>query len=282
MKVAYLGPEKTFTEKAARNIFPADELVPAAHIRKVILAVENGEAEAGVIPFENYHNGKVIHTLDSLTKYASRARIVRERAFQVIHCFGALSNHLEINNVFSKDQALEQCDEYLADNYPSATPVAVSSTAEAARRIAEEKLLNAAAISSEESLVNSGLEVMARDICPNNFTRFIVLGRAPAEPTGDDKTFLAIHPPRRDEAGVLYGCLSFPAAFKVNLDDLVPRPDRKGGYYFYTEMGGHEQDAKVQRVVGDIKYFLDPENKFPDAVKVFGSYANTHWKDGVK
>jgi len=282
MRVAYLGPEGTFTEKAAKDLFPEGELVPAVHIRKVILAVEGGEVEAGVIPFENYHNGKVIHTLDSITKYACKARIVREKAFQVVHCIGALPNHLEINNVFSKDQALEQCDEYLADNHPSATPVAVSSTAEAARRIAEEKLLNAAAISSEESLRSSGLEVLARDICPHNFTRFVVLSRSSTEPTGDDKTFLAIHPPRRDEAGVLYGCLGFPAAFKVNLEDLVPRPDRKGGYYFYTEMTGHEREVKLQRVISDIKYFLDPENKFPDAIKIFGSYSNTHWKENKR
>jgi len=279
MKIAYLGPERTFTEKAARDLFQEGELVPLVHIRKVIQAVENGETEFGVIPFENYHNGKVIHTLDALSRYAAKARLIREKAFRIVHCIGALPNHREINNVFSKDQALEQCDEYLADNYPSATPVAVSSTSEAARRIAEEKLLNAAAISSEESLVSSGLEVMAKDICPNNLTRFIVLGRSPTRPTEDDKTFLAIHPPRMDEAGVLYGCLGFPAAYKVNLDDLLPRPDRRGGYYFYTEMSGHEQEPRIQRVLGDIKYFLDPENKSPDAVKVFGSYPNTHWKD---
>lgn len=277
MKVAYLGPEKTFTEQAARRIFPEGKLEPRNHIRRVILAVESGEVGAGVVPLENYYGGKVVNTLSAFFRYCQKAGITQERAFEVVHCIGALKNHHKIMQVLSKDQALEQCDDYLASTYPDAVAMARASTAEAAQYISSSQLLDAAAIAPREALVKNGLEVLAEDICPNNKTRFVVLGREQTQPTGDDKTFIIFHPPV-DRPGVLHACLSFPSLFGINLEDLVPRPDGKGGYYFCTEMDGHIQDTPVRRTVDNIRFYLDKDNKHPDAVKVLGSYRNTHWK----
>ena len=278
IKVAYLGPEGTFTERAAREMFHDADYVPLAHIRKVVLAVENGETDFGVVPFENYHKLKVVHTLDALTQYASRAKIIMEKALSIMHCFGALANHGEIKRVFLKDQAIDQCDSYLTDNYPLADTVEVSSTGEGAARIVRENLLDAAAIASEGALRNSGLQILAKDICPNNLTNFIALGRLSTLPTGDDKTFVSIYP-TRDEPGILCSCLEFPKAYKLNLEDITPRRDNLSRYCFYTELDGHERDPVVQRVIADIRFFLDRKNEFPDAVKIFGSYPNTHWRE---
>jgi chorismate mutase/prephenate dehydratase len=253
-----------------------------AHIKKVVLAVESGKADFGVVPLENYYNGEVIQTLDALTHCAFKTRIIMEKPMQIVHCLGALKNHGVIKNIFSKDQALEQCEEYLTDNYPLATPIAVSSTSEAVERIVKENLLDSAAIASKSALLNAGLIILAEDICPNNITRFIGLAKESirsTNSTGNDKTFMVIHPPRRDKPGTLFHCLAPLKAQDINLEDARSRPDRKGGYYFYLEFSGHKKDIQVAEAMRSIKGYLDVENKFNDAVRILGSYPNTHWKD---
>lgn len=282
MKIAYLGPEKTYTEKVALELFGKlsnVEFISLKHIKQVISAVENKNADFGVIPIENYQNGKVMSTLDAFIKYTSKSRIIMEKTIVIEHCIGALGGHREIKKVFSKDQALEQCDSYLTDKYPDAELIAVSSTSEAVRRIVSENLKDSCAIASKESLLSNGLEILEENICLNNKTRFFVLCNKETESTGDDKTLISLHPPKKDEPGVLYSCLSFLAMFKINLEDLLPRPDKKGAYYFFAELNGHEKDKFVKLTLENLKAYLDPENKFPDAVRIFGSYPNTHWKD---
>lgn len=278
MKVAYLGPEKTFTEKVTRCLFPVEELFPMQPIRKVVLSVEEGKMDLGVVPLENFYNGPVIHTLDSLVKCTS-AIVVQEKALKIVHYLGALKGHLPIVNIYSKDQAIEQCDGFIADSFPDATTISTASTAEAADYIAREKLMNSAAIASKEALKKSGLEIIAEDLCPNNSTRFVVLGKDYAQPTGDDKTIIAIHPLARDEPGVLADCLNIFKALHVNLEGLHSRPDGKKGYYFYAELNGHEKDENIKTSLQAIKFSLDPENKYGGVVRILGSYANSHWKD---
>ena len=278
MKVAYLGPEKTFTEKVTREIFPMGELVPVQPIRNVVMAVEAENVDYGVVPLENFYNGHVVHTLDSLIK-SEKVGIVQEKALKVIHCFGALSNHQEISTIYSKDQALEQCDDYLCSNFPKASLIATSSTAEAAEYISKNGLLNAAAIAPEAALKKSGLEILAKDLCPNNSTRFVILGRSQTQPTGDDKTMLAIHPPIRDRPGVLSDVLNILGSQHINLECIYSRPDGKKGYFFYVELDGHKDDRNVAIALQALSHSLDPQQEHLDTIKVLGSFANSHWKD---
>ena len=278
MKIAYLGPEKTFTEKATRELFPERDLVPIQPIRNVVMAVENGRVEGGVVPLENFYNGHVIHTLDSLTG-CERAKITQEKALKVVHCLGTLPNHGKISRIYSKDQALEQCDEYIYTNFPDAETIATASTAEAADYIAKNKHLDAAAIAPQGALTKSGLEVIATDLCPNNSTRFVVLERNPTKPTGDDKTILAIHPPVRDRPGVLADCLNIFSSQHINLECIYSRPDGKKGYFFYVELDGHTDEENVGIALQALRYSLDPEHRHPDTIKILGSFANSHWKD---
>jgi prephenate dehydratase len=278
MKVAYLGPANTFTGTAARNLFPQEELVPLLPMRNVVMAVENGRFQRAVVPLENIYNGHVIHTLDSLTR-CEHTKIIQEKSLEVVHCLGALSNHKKITRVYSKDQALEQCDDYLYTNFPEAELIAKASTAEAAEYIVKQKELESAAIAPEAALRKSGLEILATDLCPNNRTRFIVLGRDKTHPTGDDKTVLAIHPPARDEPGVLADCLNIIKSQHINLENIYSRPDGKKGYFFYAELDGHEKDEKVRTAILALRYSLDPEHQNSDTIKILGSFANSHWKD---
>ncbi len=280
MKVAYLGPAGTFSEMAARvicaDLEKRSDFLSLQPIRNVIMAVESRKADLGVVPIENFYNGEVRETLDSLAE-CLETKIIQERAFTIVHCLGALPNHGKINRILSKDQALEQCSRYLCENYADVEKIAVSSTKEAAQIVIRDNLMDAAAIASEEGL--KGLEVLAKDICPNNKTRFVVLGRDSTKPSGDDKTFLAIHPEIKDRPGVLDKVLRYISDAGINLEYIQSRPDGNKGYCFYLELNGHTKDEYVSFTLKRIKDYLDPEGKFPNSVKILGSYRNTHWKD---
>ena len=279
MKVAYLGPEKTYSEKAARELFPNDELIALQPIRRVVQAVEKGKVDYGIVPLENFYNGEVRETLDVLTE-CSRTRIIRDRAFEIVHCLGALHGHGVIEHVLSRDQALEQCSKYLCENYPDAVTIATASTSEAVERVAKEKKLNAGAIADESALKSFGLEVLACNLCPNNRTRFIVLGREYTEPSGNDKTFLVFHPQSRDRPGTLQSHLGFFSSLGINLEYIQSRPDGKGSYYFYIELKGHEKDEPVKIALDGLRYSLDPQGKHKKVLKVLGSYPDIDWKNG--
>ncbi|VVB78356.1 Prephenate dehydratase [uncultured archaeon] len=277
MKIAYLGPKGTYTGEVARNLFPDKELVSLNSIRSVVIAVEEGKVDYGVVPLENFYNGEVRETFDSLIE-CSKTRIVQESSLEIIHCIGALKGHGDIKNIFSKDQALEQSGKYLLKFYPNSQTIAVSSTSEAASKIREGNILDSAAIASEKSLKEFGLEILDSDICPNNKTRFAVLGRDSPLATGKDKTFLVIHPPYRDRPGILNNILSFFAGFGINLESIQSRPDGKNGYYFYVELNGHEQEPKIQKSIDAIRFSLDPEFKHNDTIRILGSFKDTNWK----
>lgn len=276
MKIAYLGPEKTFTEKVTKDLFPKDELVPITPIRNVVHSVEAGEVDFGVVPLENFYNGEVRETIDSLAECKSIG-IIQEVKMTIVHCFGALENHGEIKKILSKDQALEQCSKYLTSEYPSVQTISTTSTAEAARIIARDKLKDAAAIAPQNALEEAGLKVLNCNLCPNNRTRFVVLSKKPTKSTGDDKTLVVIHP-EVDKPGILHGFLKVFAKLKINLEYIQSRPDGKKGYCFYIEFEGHKDDKIIKKALDKVKKFLDSENKYKETIKILGSYPNTHWK----
>jgi len=278
-KVAYLGPAKTFTEAAAiKLVGDKCELVPIQPIRSVINAIEIGAVEYGVVPLENIYMGPVLQTVDSLRR-CEKPKIVAETSLKIVHCLGALPGHRKIEQILSKDQALEQCEAYLCDNYPDAQTIATASTAEAADYIAKTSSSNGAAIANEAALAKSGLEILAKDLCPNNRTRFVLLGREPMFRKGDDKTMLVIHPPIRDKPGVLRDCLDIFGSQHINLECVYSRPDGKKGYFFYVELDGHESDPNVETALKAIRLSLDPKTAHHDTIKILGSFPNSHWKD---
>lgn len=279
MKVAYLGPKGTFTEKAASILFPKAQLVPVQPIKKVVMAVEKNIADLAVVPLENFYNGEVRETLDSLID-CCKAKIAAEKAMPIVHCLGALKNHNKITKIYSKDQALEQCSSYLYEHYPNAATIATPSTTEAISQIIRENSYDSAVIASEKAIVEAGLKLIDTNIVKNNKTRFAVISKRKTRPSGDDKTLLAIHPPMKDKPGVLYNTLGFFSSFGINLEDIKSRPDKKDSYYFYIELDGHACDRNVKMALDAIRFFLDPDKRFPDAVKILGSYKNSHWKSG--
>ena len=199
LKIAYLGPEATFTHEAALRSFGTSvELEPQTTVAEVFARVERGEAEHGVVPVENSMEGAVTHTLDELMN--SPLKICGEVYLSISQNLVSREASLEnVRLVCSHPMGLAQAATWLRHELPGARLEEVESTAEAARRAAAEP--GVAAVSSVLAGESYGLNVLARNIqeARTNTTRFIVLGRSWAARTGKDKTsvvFSVKDPPR--------------------------------------------------------------------------------------
>ena len=278
MEVASL-PEGTYTREAAERKFPDAEHVSLALVGQVILAVENGEVDRGVVPLENVYEGHVIPTLDGLID-CKNTKIVGETFSEIRHYLGALRGHDEIKQIISHMQAIRQCDRYLHKNYRDVKLVAVGSTSEAVERVKKEGLLNAAAIASREAV--GDLEILAEyeELCPNNKTRFVVLSREKVCIVDQEKTLLSIHP-FRDEPGVLVDCLTPFKKKGINIVSAWSRPDAKWvgpdakkGFYFFIEL---ESCKPNKDRIAKAAALNDMGKDFE--IRILGSYTDSKWKE---
>ncbi len=250
LKVAYLGPESTFTHEAARRAFGTSvEFEPHATVSEVFAMVERGEAQHGVVPVENSMEGAVTHTLDELM--ASPLKICGEVYLPISqNLLSGEESLAKIKTVYSHPMALAQAATWLRHEMPHAALEEVESTGEAARRAAEAP--ETAAIGSVLAADAHELSVLATNIqdARTNATRFIVLGRSWAEPTGKDKTSVVFS--FKDRPGGLKDALSAFADDGINLTRIESRPSRRRAwtYVFFADFQGHPEE---DRVVGALK-----------------------------
>jgi chorismate mutase / prephenate dehydratase len=249
LKVAYLGPESTFTHEAALSSFGASvELEPQTTVAEVFTRVERGEAEHGIVPVENSMEGAVTHTLDELMN--SPLKICGEVYLPVSQNLISSEPALDrIRVVCSHPMALSQAAAWLHHHLPGARLEEVESTAQAARRAAGEP--GVAAVGSALAAEAHHLNVLARSIqdARTNATRFIVLGRAWAGRTGTDKTSVVFSV--KDRPGVLRDALAAFAEEGINLTRIESRPSRKRAwtYVFFADFVGHPEEERVQRAL---------------------------------
>jgi chorismate mutase/prephenate dehydratase len=249
LKVAYLGPESTFTHEAARHAFGKSvQFEPHATVSEVFAKVERGEAQYGVVPVENSMEGAVTHTLDELM--ASPLKICGEVYLPISQSLLSKEESLkEIRTVYSHPMALAQAAVWLRRELPHAALEEVESTGEAARRAAERP--QAGAIGSALAAEAYGLAVLARNIqdARTNTTRFIVLGRSWAGPTGKDKTSVVFSV--KDRPGVLRDALTAFADEGINLTRIESRPSRRRAwtYVFFADFQGHPEEERVARAL---------------------------------
>ena len=253
LKVAYLGPEATFTHEAALRTFGTSvDLAPQATVAEVFTRVERGEAEHGVVPVENSMEGAVTHTLDELMN--SPLKICGEVYLPVSQNLISKENSLErVRVVCSHPMALSQAANWLRHELPGARLEEVGSTGEAARRAAQEP--GVAAVGSVLAAAANDLNVLARNIqdARTNATRFIVLGRTWAGRTGRDKTSVVFSV--KDRPGVLKDALSAFADEGINLTRIESRPSRKRAwtYVFFADLQGHPEEERVKRALAALE-----------------------------
>lgn len=265
LQVAYLGPEGTFTQAAALKHFGHSvRTQPLSSIPDVFQEVESDKADYGVVPVENSSEGVVNHTLDMFI--SSSLQICGEVSLRIHHnLLGKPQAMDEIRTVFSHQQSLAQCRNWLDRHLPYVERVAVGSNAEAARLAAETD--HAAAIAGEAAAELYDLEILARNIEdePDNTTRFLVIGRHGSGPSGDDKTSLMVT--TRNEAGGLYRLLSPLAEHGVSMTRIESRPSRRGNwdYVFFIDLLGHREEPEVAKA-------LEALQRLAGMYKELGSY----------
>lgn len=265
LRVAYLGPPGTFTHMAARSAFGmAAGYIEATTIPGVFDAITRGAAHYGVVPIENSTEGGVTFTLDCL--FDTEAQIRSEIVLDVAQCLIGRHEDLgRIERVYSHPQALAQCRDWLTHHLPRAQLVVSSSTSAAARDAAADD--GAAAVASRLAAELTGLVVIRDNIQDHaqNATRFVVLAKEDAPPTGNDRTSIIFSTP--DERGALRRVLEIFDEEGINLSRIESRPRRNEmwQYVFYTDLEGHRLDAPVVVALARLEAKCN-------MVKVLGSY----------
>ena len=265
LKIAYLGPEGTFTQQAVNLHFGHSvQALGVAGIDDVFRQVESTEADFGVVPVENSNQGIVSHTLDRFVD--SDLKICGEIQMAIHHNLLTLAKSLAgIERVYSHQQSLSQCKAWIRQHLPTAECISVSSNAEAARRVRHAP--DAAAISSRSAADIYGLPVLFAHIEDqlDNATRFLVIGRQLLAPSGDDKTSLLL---AGDEGpGALHSLLDPLARHALNMTRIESRPSSSAAwsYVFFIDVEGHAETEPLKSALREMQ-------KLSSLTRVLGSY----------
>jgi len=267
LKVAFLGPEGTFTQTAVLTHFGHSvRALPLTSIDEVFHEVEAASADFGVVPIENSTEGTVNHTLDRFL--TSPLRICGEVELRVHHhLMGNMRELAQIERICSHPQSLAQCRSWLEEHLPGIEQVPVASNAEGARRARDER--GSAAIAGDTAAEIYGLTILAAEIedRADNTTRFLVLGRKLFAPSGEDRTTLLVSVGHTDAPGALYRLLEPLARHRVSLTRIESRPSRrrKWDYVFFIDLEGHAEEPHVARALKALK-------RRASLFRVLGSY----------
>lgn len=263
--VAFFGPESTFTHMAAIRFFGRGcEFVPVPSIKDVFFEVERKRADFGVVPVENSTEGVVNHTLDMFIE--SPLYIVAQREEPISHNLLSVSGKLKaVKSVYSHPQALAQCRRWLDTHLPGVTLHNAASTADAAVHATLDG--SCAAIASQLAGQMYHLRPVAQKIedMPDNATRFLVIGRTMAAPTGRDKTSIVFS--IKDRVGALYDMLIPFRDNRINLTKIESRPTKRKAweYLFFVDFAGHQDEPRVRKALAALR-------KRCETLKILGSY----------
>ena len=275
MRIAYLGPAGTFTEDALREARGGDaeyEPLRMPTIREAILAVEQGEAERALVPFENSIEGSVRSTLDTLAFDAKGVTIVGEHDFAVRAMLIARGDMEldQIETVISHPQPLAQCARFLRDELPGASSQSAESTA-AAVKLVSESGAPWAAIGAQAAAELYGCTILRQGIEDeaNNVTRFVWIAPVGTEPSGGTawKTSLVFSELGEDHPGALVNALREFSGREVNLTRIESRPLRLGlgRYMFFCDLEGALSEVPVKEAVEALRGKAE-------SVRILGSY----------
>jgi len=265
VKIAYLGPEFTFTHMASMKKFGASVNYSSCEtITAVFSEVDKGRADYGVVPIENSIDGAVTHTQDMFID--SDLKVCSEVYLEIVHnLLSKESSKAKIRKVYSKSQVFSQCRAWLEMNLPGVELIEVSSTAKAAEISSRER--GSACIASALAAKKYGLKILSASIedSVHNVTRFLVIGRHEAKPTKEDKTSIMFSV--KDRAGALHDILTPFKRYGINMTKIESRPSkvRAWEYYLFVDLEGHYHDPKVAKALKELA-------KSCTYVKILGSY----------
>jgi chorismate mutase/prephenate dehydratase len=252
VRIAYLGPEFSYSYSAARKYFGATDGFQAVQtIGAVFEEIEQGHSTYGVVPIENSTDGRIV---DTLTMFIRRpVRICGEVLLPIHHNLLAKCDRSEIKEVYSKPQALSQCRVWLAEHLPNAQWVEVASTALAAQ-IAT-RTAGAAAVASRDAGIALGLDLVAESIedNKNNITRFAIIGGDEPKPTTNDKTSLMFQVPHKPGALADVMLLFRDNGLNLTWIESFPVPGVANEYFFFVELDGHRTQPNVENAIRSLE-----------------------------
>jgi len=259
-RVAYLGPEASFTHQAAESKFGAmSAYLPMNSIEGIFREVNRGTAKFGVVPIENSSNGIVSDTIQALDSYD--LKIIAEVVLDVHLAFGTLNNEVsEIKKIYSKDIAFGQCRNFLENlGLDDIEYIPVESTVKATKLALLDK--EAAALCPQVAATLYHLPVLFNNIedNDNNRTRFFIISDFENLQSGDDKTSILVRLP--NTPGALVEFLNDFEKSKINLTKI--KSHIIGGQsLFFLEFNGHQNDTVVKNII----------EKHGSCIKILGSY----------
>ncbi|HEU4979708.1 MAG TPA: prephenate dehydratase [Solirubrobacterales bacterium] len=274
MRIAYLGPRGTFSEDALRAAVGVEQVdaLPAASVYEAIVAVERGDADRALVPFENSIEGAVSATLDALAFEVAAVSLVGEYDLPIRHCLIAREevplDRIEV--VLSHPQASAQCARFIRENLPEAEVRAAPSTAEAVRAVSE-AAEPWAALGAESAAELYGAAVLRHGVEdePDNVTRFVWIAPQGVTPTGGGawRTSLVFSELGEDHPGALVDALSVFSDRQVNLTRIESRPLRRGlgRYQFFIDIEGGLTEEPIASAVEALR-------SKAESVRVLGSW----------
>lgn len=265
LTVAYLGPEGTFTQSAVTKHFGNWVItLPQNSIANVFKEVATGRAHYGVVPIENSTGGVITHTLDMFIN--SPLSICGEVQLPIHQNLMSLNEDWQtIQRIYSHQQSLSQCKNWLINNLPNVEQIPVSSNAEAARMASKDK--TAAAIAGSAAAKIYKLNILQKNLedLANNTTRFMIIGDQIVPPSGEDKTSLMIS--AKNKPGSLFNLLKPLADHGLDMSRIESRPSQSNNweYIFFLDINGHSKDSLVNKALGELE-------QHADLLRILGSY----------
>lgn len=245
IRVGYLGPPGSFSHVAAVAHFGSSvDFDDLSEIRTVFTDVKRGRLDYGMVPIENSTVGGVADTLDAFTE-PGEISIYAEVLVAIRHHLLVKDPGQSVETIYSRPEIFSQCRGWLSTHFPGVTLVPTPSSSHAV--VLAQKEARSAAVASELAGRIHGMEVLFQDIedNPNNVTRFFVLARERAEPSGDDKTsFMLV---TKNQPGALAEALAAFRSADVNLTHIDKRPSGRENwtYTFFLDAEGHRDDSKI-------------------------------------
>ena len=270
LKIAYLGPQGTWTHQAAISKFGHSVNYSAQEsLSAVFDKVARKKADYGVVPIENSTEGAVNHTLDMFAD--SPLRICAQILLPIENALMSKVPRENIKKLYSHPQVFGQCREWIQKNFPSADLVEVSSTTRAASIVVNES--DAAALGGKLAAELNGLDLLEESIQDRatNTTRFLVLSHNTCPPTGNDRTSVMFSV--RDKPGSLFDALQPFNSFKINMSKIESRPSKQRDweYYFFVDIVGHCEEPELAEALGELEEhcsFIKVLGSYPDSVVI--------------
>ncbi|MBL7215971.1 MAG: prephenate dehydratase [Phycisphaerae bacterium] len=252
LRIGYLGPQGSFSHNAAILKFGQSvDYEALTDIRAIFEEVSKGHCDFGIVPIENSAGGGIRETLDAFVE--TDAMICAEANMAIHHNLMANSPMHDIKRIYSQPEVFAQCRNWLAATFKDAETIPMASSSRAAKLAANET--GSAAIASSVAAEIYGLKVLCQDIedVANNITRFLIISKQDAEPTGDDKTIILFSTAHR--TGALVDVLNVFREYGLNMTNIGSRPNKKREweYYFFVDFLGHKQDENVQKALVEAK-----------------------------